>query len=89
MKLRFHSYAFIVRTQNNCIQFKFNNDKTVYKHMALHKVTEFYTLSFSVWANITSKFRRNAIFKSSAKENYSNKNCRYVHGLSLYKTSFV
>jgi len=46
--------------------------------MSLQKITEFYTSS--------SKFRNTATFKSSVKENNdSNKTCRYVHDLSMYK----
>jgi hypothetical protein len=37
--------------------------------MALHKITEFYTELFSVYHNITSKFRTIAIFKNCVKQN--------------------
>jgi hypothetical protein len=58
--------------------------------MTLHKITEFYTEWFSVYPNITSKFRTIAIFKNYVKQNNdSNKTCRYVHDLLLYQSSFV
>jgi hypothetical protein len=58
--------------------------------MALHKITEFYTEWFSVYPNITSKFRTIAIFKNCAKQdNDSNKTYRYVHDFLLYQSSFV
>jgi hypothetical protein len=48
--------------------------------MTLHKITKFYTELFSVYHNITSKFRTIAIFKNCVKQNYdSNKTYRYVH----------
>jgi hypothetical protein len=37
--------------------------------MPLHKITEFYTEWFSVYPNITSKFRTIAIFKNCVKQN--------------------
>jgi hypothetical protein len=58
--------------------------------MTLHKITEFYTEWFSVYHNITSKFRTNAIFKNCVKQkNDSNKTYRYVHDRLLYQSSFV
>jgi hypothetical protein len=58
--------------------------------MTLHKITEFYTELFSVYHNITSKFRIIAIFKNCVKQyNGSNKTYRYVHDLLLYQSSFV
>jgi hypothetical protein len=58
--------------------------------MTLHKITEFYTEWFSVYPNITSKFRTFAIFKNYAKQNnYSNKTYRYVHDLLLLQSSFA
>jgi hypothetical protein len=36
--------------------------------MTLHKITEFYTELFSVYHNITSKFRTIAIFKNCVKK---------------------
>jgi hypothetical protein len=58
--------------------------------MTLHKITEFYTELFSVYPNITSKFRTIAIFKNCAKQNnYLNKTYRYVHDLLPYQSSFV
>jgi hypothetical protein len=58
--------------------------------MTLHKITELYTELFSVYHNITSKFRNIAIFKNCIKQNNdSNKTCRYVHDLLLFQSSFV
>jgi hypothetical protein len=58
--------------------------------MTLHKITEFYTELFSVYQNITSKFRIIAIFKNCVKQNNdSNETYRYVHDLLLYHSSFV
>jgi hypothetical protein len=58
--------------------------------MALQKITEFFTEWFSVYPNITSKFRTIAIFKNCFKQNNdSNKTYRYVHDLLLYQSSFV
>jgi hypothetical protein len=59
--------------------------------MTLHKITEFYTEWFSVYPNITSKFRTIAIFnKNFVKQNNDpNKTYRYVHDLLLYQSSFV
>jgi hypothetical protein len=59
--------------------------------MTLRKTTEFYTEWFSVYPNITSKFRTIAIFnKNCVKQNNdSNKTYRYVHDLLLYQSSFV
>jgi hypothetical protein len=58
--------------------------------MTLHKITEFYTEWFSVYHNITSKFRTIVIFKNWVEQNNnSNKTCRYVHDLLLYQSSFV
>jgi hypothetical protein len=59
--------------------------------MTLHKIKEFYTEWFSVYHNITSKFRTIAIFnKTCVKQNNdSNKTYRYVHDLLLYQSSFV
>jgi hypothetical protein len=52
--------------------------------MTLHKITEFYTEWYSVYPNITSKFRTIAIFKNCAKQNNdSDKTYRYVHDLLL------
>jgi hypothetical protein len=48
--------------------------------MTLHKITELYTEWFSVYHNITSKFRSIAIFKNCVNQNNdSNKIYRYVH----------
>jgi hypothetical protein len=56
--------------------------------MTLHKITEFYTELFSVYSNITSKFRTIVIFKNCVKQNNdSNKTYRYVHDLLLYQSS--
>jgi hypothetical protein len=53
--------------------------------MTLHKIAEFYTDLFSVYHNITSKFRTIVIFKNFVKQNNdSNKIYRYVHDLLLY-----
>jgi hypothetical protein len=58
--------------------------------MTLHKITEFYAEWFSVYPNITSKFRTIAIFKNCVKQNNdSNKTYRYVHDLLLHQSSFV
>jgi hypothetical protein len=58
--------------------------------MTLHKITEFYTQLFSVYPNITSKFRTIAIFKNCIKQNNdSNKTYRYVLDLLLFQSSFV
>jgi hypothetical protein len=58
--------------------------------MTFQKITEFYTELFSVYHNITSKFRSIAIFKNYVKQNNdSNKTYRYVHDLLLYQSSFV
>jgi hypothetical protein len=58
--------------------------------MTLHKIIEFYTEWFSVYPNITSKFRTIAIFKNCVKQNNdSNKIYRYVHDLLLFQSSFV
>jgi hypothetical protein len=58
--------------------------------MTLHKITDFYTELFSVYPNITSKFRTIAIFKNCVKQNNdSNKTYRYVHDLLIYQSSFV
>jgi hypothetical protein len=58
--------------------------------MTLHNITEFYTEWFSVYSNITSKFRTIAIFKNCVKQdNDSNKTYRYGHDLLLYQSSFV
>jgi hypothetical protein len=58
--------------------------------MTLQKITEFYTELFSVYHNITSKFRTIAIFKNCVKQNNdSNKTCRYVHDILLCQRSFV
>jgi hypothetical protein len=58
--------------------------------MTLHKITEFYTELFSVYHNITSKFRNIAIFKNCVKQNNDlNKTYRYVRDLLLYQSSFV
>jgi hypothetical protein len=55
--------------------------------MTLHKITEFYTESFSVYPSITSKFRTIAIFKNCVKQNNdSNITYRYVHDLLLYQS---
>jgi hypothetical protein len=58
--------------------------------MTLHKITEFYIELFSVYHNITLKFRTIAIFKNCVKQsNDSNKTYRYVHDLLPYQSSFV
>jgi hypothetical protein len=41
--------------------------------MTLQKITEFYTELFSVYYNITSKFRTIAIFKNCVKQNNDSK----------------
>jgi hypothetical protein len=57
--------------------------------MVLHKITEFYTEWFSVYHDITLKFRTIAIFKNCVKQNNdSNKTYSYVHDLLLYQSSF-
>jgi hypothetical protein len=58
--------------------------------MKLHKITEFYTELFSVYHNITSKFRTTAIFKNCVKQNNdSNSTYRYVYDLLPYQSLFV
>jgi hypothetical protein len=58
--------------------------------MTLHKITKFYTELFSVYPNITSKFRTIAIFKNCVKQNNDLiKTYTYVHDLLLYQSSFV
>jgi hypothetical protein len=58
--------------------------------MTLHEITELYTEWFSVYPNVSSKFRTIAIFKNCVKQNSdSNKTYRYVHDLLLYKSAFV
>jgi hypothetical protein len=58
--------------------------------MTLHKITEFYTELFSVYHNITLKFRTIPIFENYVKQNNdSNKTYRHVHDLLLYQSSFV
>jgi hypothetical protein len=58
--------------------------------MTLHKIKEVYTEGFSVYPNITSKFRTLAIFKNCVKQNNdSNKTYRYVHDILLCQSSFV
>jgi hypothetical protein len=58
--------------------------------MTLHKITEFYTEWFSVYPNITSKYRTIVIFENCVKQNnYSNKTCRYVRDILLYQSSFI
>jgi hypothetical protein len=58
--------------------------------MTLHKITEFYKEWFSVYHNITSKFRTIALFNNYVKQNNDpNKTYRYVHYLLLYQSSFV
>jgi hypothetical protein len=58
--------------------------------MTLHTIAEFNTEWFSVYPNITSKFRTIATFKNCVKQNNdSNKTCRYVLDLLLYQSSFV
>jgi hypothetical protein len=55
--------------------------------MTLHKITEFYTELFTVYHNITTKFRTIAIFKNCVKQNDdSNKTYRHVHDLLLYQS---
>jgi hypothetical protein len=54
--------------------------------MALHKITEHYRKWFSIYPNITSKFRTITIFKNCVKQNnYINKTYRHVHDLLLPK----
>jgi hypothetical protein len=58
--------------------------------MTLHRITEFYTEWFSVYPNITSRFRTIAMFKNCVKQNIdSNKTYRYVHDILLHQISFV
>jgi hypothetical protein len=58
--------------------------------MTLYKIKGFFTEWFSVYHNITSKFRTIAIFKNCVKQNNdSNKTYRHVHDLLLYQSSFV
>jgi hypothetical protein len=58
--------------------------------MTLHKITELYTKQFSVCLNITTNSRITATFQNSVQEtNYPNKTYRYIHDLSMNKTSFV
>jgi hypothetical protein len=58
--------------------------------MTLHKITEFYTEWFSVYPNITSKFRTIVIFKNFIKQNNDpNQTYRYIHDPLLYQSSFV
>jgi hypothetical protein len=66
MKLGLQNHAVGIATENSCIEF--NNNKTVYKGMTLHKITEFYTKWFSGLPNITPKFRTTAIFKALSKK---------------------
>jgi len=57
-------------------------------HLIAHKITEFYTESFSVSPIISSTFHTIAIFKSFVKRNDdSNKTC--VHDILPYQPSFV
>jgi hypothetical protein len=52
----------------------------------MYDIAQHYRILHSVCHNINSKFRTISIFKSSVKNNdYSNKTCRYIHGLSLYQ----
>jgi hypothetical protein len=58
--------------------------------MTLPKTTKFYTELFSVYHNITSKFRTIAMFKNYViQNNDSNKTYRYVHDLLQHQSSFV
>jgi hypothetical protein len=58
--------------------------------MTLHKIAEFYTELFSVYHNITSKFRTIAIFKNCVKQNNdSNLTYRDVHDLLQHQSSFA
>jgi hypothetical protein len=58
--------------------------------MTMHKITDFYTVWFSVCPNIISIFRTITTIKNLIKyNNDSNKTCRYAHNLSLFQTSFV
>jgi hypothetical protein len=51
--------------------------------MTLHKITEFYTELFSVYPNITSKFRTIAIFKTA-----SNKTMIQIKLIGMSKISY-
>jgi hypothetical protein len=87
MKLGLQNYTVITLIEKSYIIFN-NNKINSLQHITLHKITEFYLKQFSVCPNITSKCRTNAILKISVKENNdSNKTCKHVHNISMYRTS--
>jgi hypothetical protein len=53
--------------------------------MTLHKITEFYTEWFSVYPNITSKFRTIAILKNCVKQNNDSTMISYYTKVHLSK----
>jgi hypothetical protein len=58
--------------------------------MALHKITEFYTEWFSVYPNITSKFRTIVVFKTvSNKMMIQIKLVGMSIELLLYQSSYI
>jgi hypothetical protein len=65
--------------------FKLNNTLNSLKGLPMNKIAEFYTESFSVYPNITSKFRTISAFKRFVTENDSNITRRDVHGRSMTK----
>jgi hypothetical protein len=58
--------------------------------MTLYKITEFYTEWFSVYPNITSKFRTITIFKNCVKQNNDSIQIKLI-GMSMisYNTKFI
>jgi hypothetical protein len=83
MELGLWNYAIFMPVENSCI--KFNNNKI--DILQTYKIAEFYTVWFSVWPNIISKFQTTT---RSVKENKdSNKTYRYIHDLTPHTTLFV
>jgi hypothetical protein len=85
MKLGLHKYAVVIPIENSRI--KFNNKLNSLQGMKLHRITELCKEWFSVCLYITFKYCTIATFKISVKENNdSNKACRHVSDVPLYKT---
>jgi N-acetyl-anhydromuramyl-L-alanine amidase AmpD len=86
MKLGLHNYAIIIPTENSGTKF---NNKTVYKGIILHKITELYKKRFSACPNIRNHKISNHRHIQKIRKKDSNKTCRYVHNFSPYEASSV
>jgi hypothetical protein len=88
MKLGLQNYAVIIPVDNSYIKFNNNNInslQTYYiaqNYRILHKVVQ-------CWCQHKLKMSNHRHIQKLLKEYDLNKTCKYIHDLSIYRTSYV